>query len=71
LAVSSNAFLFPNPQARWRWIWTMGWRMTLQSLTDEAHEDSRREAMQHLAATVGHDGLCMTHSTTDVLAVAP
>ncbi|MFL6084062.1 MAG: hypothetical protein ACJ74F_12820 [Mycobacterium sp.] len=36
-----------------------------------ANEDSRREAMQHLAATVGHDGLCMTHSTTDVLAVAP
>jgi glycerol-3-phosphate responsive antiterminator len=30
-----------------------------------------REAMQHLATIVGHDGLCMTHSTTYVLAVAP
>jgi hypothetical protein len=49
----------------------MGWRMTLQQLTDEAYEDSRREATQHLAAVVGHDGLCMTHSTTYVLAVAP
>jgi hypothetical protein len=45
--------------------------MTLQRLTDEACGDSRRDAMQHLAAIVGHDGLRMTHSTTYVLAVAP
>jgi hypothetical protein len=45
--------------------------MTLRQLTDEACEDIRREAMQHLAAIVGHDGLRMTHSPTYVLAVAP
>ncbi len=50
----------------------MGWRTALQQLTDEACEDLRREAMQHLAAIDGHDGLRMTYSTTTyVLAVAP
>ena len=49
----------------------MHWRMTLQQRTDEACEDLRREATQHLAPIVGHDELRMTHPTTYMLAVAP
>lgn len=38
----------------------------LQQLTDEAYDDSRRAAMQHLAAIVGHDGLCMTQYSSNL-----
>ncbi|GAC1640575.1 MAG: hypothetical protein NVS4B6_11740 [Mycobacterium sp.] len=40
-------------------------------LTDEACENIRREAMQRLAAIVALRWLRITHSITDVLAVAP
>lgn len=54
-----------TPPSRGGWL-TQSWKRRLQQLTDEAYDDSRRAAMQHLAAIVGHDGLCMTQYSSNL-----
>lgn len=65
------SFVFPDAEAWWRWVWSVGLRAPLEALPPDALTELKAEAFEHLSSLTEPDGLQLHQRARFVKATAP